>query len=113
VASTLHQCLKYYNGGKRKINGNTRLYTDSKFIEEDFALKEMMMMMISIISSTSKGDSKAIKNTLVAMGHNAAKQQQPYTQDDQQVDEVQSIKQVDKQVAVSTHSRALIWRYVP
>ena len=27
VASTLHQCLKYYRGGERKINGDVRAFT--------------------------------------------------------------------------------------
>ena len=44
--------------------------------------------MISTISSTGKGDSKVIKDTPVAMGHDAAKQQQPYRKDDKQVEEV-------------------------
>jgi len=43
VASTLHQCRKYYRGSERKIN--------------------------------EKGDSKVVKDTPAAMGHNAAKQQ--------------------------------------
>jgi len=42
VASTLHQCLKYYCGGERKVHGDVRPFTkaeshfaDSKFFEED------------------------------------------------------------------------------
>ena len=71
VASTLHQCLKYYCGGERKINGDVKPFTkveshfvDSKFFEEDFTHKEMM---ISTISSTGKGDSKVVKDTLTAI----------------------------------------------
>ena len=47
------------------------------------------------------------------MGHNAAKQKQPYRKDDKQVEEVQSTKQSSKQVAISTHCGALILKYVP
>jgi len=49
VASTLHQCLKYYRGGERKINGSVKLFTragshfaDARFFEEDDTLKETM-----------------------------------------------------------------------
>jgi len=31
VASTLHQCLKYYRGGERKINDNVKLFTKAKY----------------------------------------------------------------------------------
>jgi len=79
VASTLHQCLKYYRGGERKINGDVKLFTkaeshftDSKFFEEDFTPKEMM---IPTISSTGKGDSKVVKDTPATI---ATKVQQPY-----------------------------------
>ena len=65
VASTLHQCLKYYRGGQRKIDGDARPFTkaeshfaDAKFFEEAAAPKEMM---ISTIAST--GDSKVTKNS--------------------------------------------------
>jgi len=81
VASTLHQCLKYYRGGERKINGDVKPFTkakshfaDSKFFEEDFTPTEMMILTIS---STGKGDSKVVKDTPVAIEHNAAKPQQP------------------------------------
>jgi len=69
--------FKYYRGGARKINGDVRPFTkaesyfaDSKFFEEDFASKKMV---ISTISSKCKGDSNAIKDTLTTMGHNGAK----------------------------------------
>jgi len=77
MASTLHQCLKYYRGSERKINGDVKLFTkaeshfaDFKSFEEDFTSKEMM---ISTISSTGKGNSKVIKDTLAATGHDAVK----------------------------------------
>jgi len=108
VASTLHQCLNYYHGGQRKINGDVKLFTKaeshfagSKFFEEDFTAKEMM---ISTISSTGKGSSKVVKDTLAIIGHDATKQQQSYRKDDKQVKEVQSIKKAGKQIATSAHS---------
>jgi len=76
VASTLHQCLEYYCGGQRKINGDVKPFTkaeshfaESKFFEEDFTPKEM----ISTISSTGKQDSKVVKDTPAMIGHNATK----------------------------------------
>ena len=92
MASALHQCLKYYHGGERKFNFDMKSFTkveshfpNSKFFEEDFTPKEMI---ISTISSTTKGDSKFIKDTLAVMGYNDAKQQQPYRKDDKQVEQV-------------------------
>jgi len=70
-------------------------------------------MMISTISSTGKGDPKVVKDTPVAIGHNAAKPQQPYRKGDEQAEKVQSIKQDGKQVATLAHSAAPILRYVP
>jgi len=117
VALTLRQCLKYYRGGERKINGDVKPFTkaeshfaDSKFFEEDFTPKEMM---ISTISFTGKQDPKVVKDTSVAIGHNAAKSQQPYRKDDEQVEKIQSIKQDGKQVVTSAHSAAPVLRYVP
>ena len=50
----------------RKVESH---FADSKFFKEGFVPKEMM---ISTISSRGKDNSKAIKDTLVAMGHNGA-----------------------------------------
>ena len=54
VASTLHQCLKYYRGGERKINGNVKPFTKAKsyftyarFFEKDDAPKETMPSTIT------------------------------------------------------------------
>ena len=58
VASTLHQCLKYYHDGEKKINGDTKPFTkvksyfaNARFFEEGDPLKETMP---ATISSTSK-----------------------------------------------------------
>jgi len=71
VASTLHQCLEYYHGGERKINGDVKPFTkveshfaDFKFFEEDFTPDEMM---IPTISSMGKGDLKVVKDTPTAI----------------------------------------------
>ena len=52
VVSTIHQFLKYYLGDERKINGDVKPFTkaeshfaDSKFFEEDFTHKEMMISL--------------------------------------------------------------------
>jgi len=62
VASTLCQCLKYYQDGEKKINGDVKSFTkveshfaDARFFEEGAAPKETMS---STISSTSKGGAK-------------------------------------------------------
>ncbi|XP_074315122.1 uncharacterized protein LOC141651303 [Silene latifolia] len=59
VASTLHQCLKYYRGGERKINRDAKpftkvdsFFTDAKFFEENGTSSEFMP---TTISSTGKG----------------------------------------------------------
>ncbi|XP_074301161.1 uncharacterized protein LOC141632514 [Silene latifolia] len=59
VASTVHQCLKYYRGGERKIDGDAKpfskvdsFFADAKFFEENGTSSEFMP---STISSTGKG----------------------------------------------------------
>ncbi|XP_074300530.1 uncharacterized protein LOC141631807 [Silene latifolia] len=59
VASTLHQCLKYYRGGERKIDGDAKTFSkvdsffaDAKFFEENGTSSEFMP---TTISSTGKG----------------------------------------------------------
>jgi len=85
VVLTLNQCLKYYRDNERKINGDVSPFTkaeshfaNSKFFEQDFAPKQMM---ISTISATGKGHSKAVQDTPATLGHNGAKKQQPYRKD--------------------------------
>ncbi|XP_074300563.1 uncharacterized protein LOC141631841 [Silene latifolia] len=59
VASTLHQFLKYYRGGERKIDGDAKpfskvdsFFADAKFFEENGTSSEFMP---TTISSTGKG----------------------------------------------------------
>jgi len=47
VASTLHQCLKYYRDGEKKVNGDIKPFTkaesyfaNARFFEEESPLKE-------------------------------------------------------------------------
>jgi len=67
VASTLHQCLKYYREDKKKINSDVKPFnvaeshfTDAKSFEEDAAPKETIL---AAISSTGKGSMKNTKDT--------------------------------------------------
>jgi len=76
VASTLHQCLKYYHDGEKKINGDVKPFTkaeshfaDARFLEEGAAPKETMPLTIS---STGKG---VIKKAPRATKYDAPKQQ--------------------------------------
>jgi len=64
VASTLHQCLKYYRGGERKINGSVKPFTkaeshftDARFFEEDDTTKETMP---ATMTSIGRGGMKNI-----------------------------------------------------
>jgi len=66
VTFSLYQCLKYYRGGEKKINGSVKLFTrveshsaDARFFEEDDTPKEAML---ASTTSTGKGGMKnAIK----------------------------------------------------
>jgi len=62
VASTLDQCLKYYQGEEMKINGSVKLFTrakshfaDARFFQEDDTRKETML---ATITSTGRGSMK-------------------------------------------------------
>ena len=68
VASTLHQCLKYYWGGERKINGSVKPFTrvesyfaDARLFEKDNTPKETMP---ATITSTSRGSMKNVIQVL-------------------------------------------------
>ena len=91
VALTLYQCLRYHHGGNRKVRSDVRSFTKAeshfanyKFFKEVLAPKEMTT---SIISSTSKNGSKAIKDTPLVIGHNGTKQQR-YGEGDKHVGEI-------------------------
>ncbi|KAL9224978.1 hypothetical protein vseg_000952 [Gypsophila vaccaria] len=54
VASNLHQCLKYYRGGERKINADVKpftkadsLFADARFFETNGTSSELLPAMIS------------------------------------------------------------------
>ena len=56
VALTLHQCLKYYRDGEKKINSDTKPFTkaeayfaDARFFDENAPLKEAMPATISSV----------------------------------------------------------------
>jgi len=64
IASTLHQCLKYHRGGKRKIKSSVKPFTkaeshfaDARFFEEDVTPKQTMP---AVITSTGIGSMKNI-----------------------------------------------------
>ena len=65
----MHQCLKYYREGERKINADIKSFTvaeshlaDRMFFEEDAALKESIL---ATISSIANGSVKNAKETRV------------------------------------------------
>ena len=68
VPSTIHQCLKYYRGTKKKIIGDVRPFTeaeshfaDTKFFKEAGMTSEMMP---STIPSTGKRPYKKSQSRL-------------------------------------------------
>ncbi|XP_074298973.1 uncharacterized protein LOC141629964 [Silene latifolia] len=68
VASTLHQCLKYYRGGERKIDGDAKpfskvdsFFADAKFFEENGISSEFMPTTISSTGKRGKSKKKIIK----------------------------------------------------
>jgi len=74
VVSTLHQCLKYYRDGEKKITRDVKLFTkaeshfvNARFFEEGAAPKETIL---STISFTGKG---VAKKTPQATKHDAPK----------------------------------------
>jgi len=68
--------------------------------------------MILIISSIGKGEPKVTRNAQVAMVHDGIKQQER-ERGDEQLREIQSVKQVARQMAALTNSMTPVLRYVP
>jgi len=71
VASTLHQCLKYYRGGERKINCSIKPFTraeshfvDTRFFEEGHTPKETIP---ATITSTGRDSMKKSSKRQVRM----------------------------------------------
>jgi len=63
VASTLHQCLKYYRDEEKKVNGDTKPFTrvesyfaDARFFDDDAPLKEAMPATIFSTGKRSEED---------------------------------------------------------
>ena len=76
MASTLHQCLKYYRDGQKKINGDFKPFTkaesyfaDARFFEEGAPLKEAMLAFIS--STGERGDEDTHVKTNIGLNDNA------------------------------------------
>jgi len=67
VASTLHQCLRYYHDGEKKVNGDTKPFTkadsyfaDARFFDEDAPSKEAMPATISSTGKRSEEDTRGM-----------------------------------------------------
>ena len=63
VALTLHQCLKCYRDGEKKVSGDTKPFTkaelyfdDATFFDEDVPLKESIPATISSTGKRSEED---------------------------------------------------------
>jgi len=81
VASTLHQCLKYYRDGEKKINDDVKPFTkaesyfvDARFFEEGAHLKEAMPAFIS--STGTRGDEDTHVKINIGTNDNAKQQRQ-------------------------------------
>ncbi|XP_074314028.1 uncharacterized protein LOC141649233 [Silene latifolia] len=73
VASTLHQCLKYYRGGEKKIDGDAKpfskvesFFADAKFFEENGTSSEFMPTTISSTGKGGKREKNIIKEDAAA-----------------------------------------------
>jgi len=113
AASTLHQCLKYYLSGERKINSNVKSFTkteshfvDVRFFEADDAPKKTTP---STIASKGKGGTK---NVLQAPNEDMPIHQLKKEQSKQR-DTSSSVMQVDEKVATSIESASIVLRYIP
>jgi len=69
VASTLHQCLKYYHDWEKKINGDVKPFTkaesyfiDARFFKEGTPMKEAMPTFISSSGKRSDEDTHMMTN---------------------------------------------------
>ena len=112
VASTLHQCLKYYQDGERKVNDNVKPFAkaeshfaDAKFFEEHDVPKETVP---STITSMGRGGIKSVLQ--------APKQDMPSHQlkkeKGQQGGTPSSIKYTNMTVATTIVSSEIVLRYI-
>ncbi|XP_074298270.1 uncharacterized protein LOC141629112 [Silene latifolia] len=72
-ASTLHQCLKYYRSGERKIDGDAKpfskvdsFFDDAKFFEENDTSSEFMPTTFSLTGKGGKRENYIIKEDAAA-----------------------------------------------
>jgi len=116
MASTLHQCLKYYHGGDKKINGDVKPFTKAelhfatKFFEDGTVSKETTP---SMIFSTSRGKPNVTNNFKVVLRQHSMKQQEYRKGNVKQEAITQLAKHVTKQVVVSINHMLSVLRYVP
>jgi len=113
VASTLHQCLKYYCDGVKKINGDVKPFVkieshfaDARFFEERAPFKEAMLACIS--STGKRSDKDTYVKTNIGTNDNA-KQRQQCERESNQVTTDPSFKMV----VVATKPEAPVFRYIP
>ena len=113
MASTLHQFLKYYRDGEKKINGDVKPFTkteyhfaNTRFFEKGAAPKETLP---STISSTGKGGAKNAPQ----VRKNDAPKQQSEKEASKQGNTTSLIEQVAKPAAALTGSMPTILRYIP
>jgi len=83
VVSTLHQCLKYYRDGKKKINSDVKPFTmaeshfaDAKLFNEDAVLKEITLAAIASIGKESVKNAKKTRAFPEKSGDGSIKPQQ-------------------------------------
>ena len=112
VASTLHQCLKYYRDGEKKVNGDTKPFTkaesyfaDARFFNEDAPLKEAMP---ATISSTGKRNEEDTPGMIHGDPNGSVKESQS-----SEKEVSKSLSPLFKQALVTTSPTAPVFRYIP
>ncbi|XP_074313449.1 uncharacterized protein LOC141648620 [Silene latifolia] len=115
VASTLHQCLKYYRGGERRINGDVKpfskvdsFFADAKFFEESGTSSEFLPSTIS--STGTRGKEKEAVNSPNTSSNDAKMEvgQSSQSKSNEKVKHVEEAKKEDPQ-----KNAAPVLRYIP
>ena len=112
VASSLHQCPKYYRDGEKKINGDTKpltkaesYFADARFFYEDAPLKEAMP---ATISSTGKRSEEDTPGMIHGGPSGSVKESRP-----SEKEVSKSLSPLFKQAVVTTSPTAPVFKYIP
>jgi len=112
IASTLHQRLKYYRDGEKKVNGDTKPFTKAEsyfthaiFFDKDAPLKEAMPATISSTGKRSEEDTLGIIHGGPSVN---VKQSRPSEKETSK-----PLSPLFTQVVVGIRPAVLVFRYIP